>query len=84
MSDDRQSQATAEARARFSGGPPLADLNARHGFTQGVGWADANPQPRTITLAQSEAILEAGRAGGYEDHEAALRAAGIDVEDDDE
>ena len=47
----------------------------------GVEWADANPQPRTITLAQSEAILEAGRAGTYEDHEAALRAAGIEVDD---
>ena len=47
----------------------------------GVEWADANPQPRTITLAQSEAILEAGRAGRYEDHEAALRAAGIEVDD---
>ena len=41
----------------------------------------ANPQRRTITLAQSEAILEAGRAGRYEDHEAALRAAGIEVDD---
>ena len=47
----------------------------------GVEWADANPQPRTITLAQSEAILEAGRAGTYEDHEAALSAAGIEVDD---
>lgn len=42
----------------------------------------ANPQRRTITLAQSEAILEAGRSGRYEDHEAALRAAGIEVVDD--
>ena len=48
----------------------------------GVEWADAHPQPRTITLAQSEAILEAGRAGRYEDHEAALRAAGIEVRDE--
>lgn len=47
----------------------------------GFEWADANPQPRTITLAQSEAILEAGRTGRYEDHEAALRAAGIEVDD---
>ena len=42
----------------------------------------ANPQRRTITPAQSEAILEAGRAGRYEDHEAALRAAGIEVRDE--
>ena len=48
----------------------------------GVEWADANPRPCTITLAQSEAILEAGRTGTYEDHEAALRAAGIEVVDD--
>ena len=48
----------------------------------GVRWADDNPKPRTITLAQSEAILEAGRTGQYEDHEAALRAAGIEVTDD--
>ena len=47
----------------------------------GVRWADAHPQPHTITLSQSEAILEAGRAGRYEDHEAALRAAGIEVDD---
>ena len=40
----------------------------------------ANLQPCTITLAQSEAILEAGRTGRYEDHEAALRAAGIEVD----
>ena len=46
----------------------------------GVRWADAHPQPHTITLAQSEAILEAGRTGRYEDHEAALRAAGIEVD----
>ena len=38
--------------------------------------------PCTITLAQSEAILEAGRTGRYEDHEAALRAAGIEVDDE--
>ena len=48
----------------------------------GVRWADDNPQPCTITLAQSEAILEAGRTGRYEDHEAALRAAGIEVRDE--
>ena len=42
----------------------------------------ASPQPCTITLAQSEAILEAGRTGRYEDHEAALRAAGIEVRDE--
>ena len=50
-------------------------------FMDGVVWADANPRPCTITLAQSEAILEAGRTGRYEDHEAALRAAGIEVDD---
>ena len=43
---------------------------------------DGNPQPHLITLAQSEAILEAGRTGTYEDHEAALRAAGIEVDDE--
>ena len=54
----------------------------REAFCAGVEWADENPQPRTITLAQSEAILEAGRTGRYEDHEAALRAAGIEVDDE--
>jgi hypothetical protein len=51
------------------------------GFIEGAHWADANPR-RTITLAQSEAILDAGRVVRYEDHEAALRAAGIEVVDD--
>ena len=78
MSDDRLAQARAEAylhRKRF-------DRSSDYGlgFMDGVVWADANPRPCTITLAQSEAILEAGRAGTYEDHEAALRAAGIEVE----
>lgn len=58
------------------------DRNYRHLFMEGVDWADANPRPRTITLSQSEAILEAGRTGRYEDHEAALRAAGIEVGDE--
>ena len=58
-----------------------ADRDYRHLFMEGVDWADANPRPCTITLAQSEAILEAGRTGTYEDHEAALRAAGIEVDD---
>ena len=78
---DRQTQAIFAAIKAFNGGTNAADVNARHGFMAGVQWADDNPQPRTITLAQSEAILEAGRAGRYEDHEAALRAAGIEVDD---
>ena len=87
MSDTRLAQARAEAERRWpvaNGDDPI-DLEAHFVqavFAQGVEWADANPQPRTITLAQSEAILEAGRTGRYEDHEAALRAAGIEVVDD--
>ena len=57
---ERMDQARAEAylhRKRF-------DLSSDYGlgFMDGVEWADANPQPRTITLSQSEAILEAARA----------------------
>ena len=75
MSERRQ-QAWNEAQRRYPPG------NRQAGFVSGAAWADDNPQPRTITLAQSEAILGAGRAGRYEDHEAALRAAGIEVDDD--
>ena len=75
MSERRQA-AWDEAQRRY----PTSDRQA--GFASGAAWADANPQPRTITLAQSEAILEAGRTGTYEDHEAALRAAGIEVDDE--
>ena len=87
MSDDRLAQARAEAERRWpvaNGDDPI-DLEAHFAqavFAQGVEWADANPRPCTITLSQSEAILEAGRAGRYEDHEAALRAAGIEVRDE--
>ena len=83
---ERMDQARAEAERRWpvaNGDDPI-DLEAHFAqavFAQGVEWADANPRPRTITLSQSEAILEAGRTGRYEDHEAALRAAGIEVDD---
>ena len=73
MSERRQ-QAWDEAQRRY------ATRDRQAGFVSGVAWADDNPQPRTITLSQSEAILEAGRTGRYEDHEAALRAAGIEVD----
>ena len=79
---DRTEQARAEAEQRYPGGQRrFTQANLQAAFRQGVEWADANPKPRTITLAQSEAILEAGRTGRYEDHEAALRAAGIEVDD---
>ena len=77
MSERRQ-QAWDEAQRRY------ATRDRQAGFVSGAAWADDNPQPCTITLSQSEAILEAGRTGRYEDHEAALRAAGIEVVDDDE
>ena len=80
-----QARAEAERDAVEAGTPYLNKAAARawfgDGVERGVEWADANPQPRTITIAQSEAILEAGRTGRYEDHEAALRAAGIEVDD---
>ena len=94
MSDDRLAHVRAEAWRRYPEEWDPYNEEAvddwgysecqREAFVAGVDWADDNPQPITITLAQSEAILEAGRAGRYEDHEAALRAAGVDVEDDDE
>lgn len=79
---ERQAQIEDEAARRYPEhrGEFLTGMNF-HAFQRGAEWADANPQPRTITLAQSEAILEAGRAGRYEDHEAALSAAGIEVDD---
>ena len=84
MSDDRLAQARAEAERRYGRIgviPQDALFMFKTGaFVDGVEWADANPRPCTITLTQSEAILEAGRAGRYEDHEAALRAAGIEVD----
>ena len=90
MSDTRLDQARDEAGRRYPpwDGPDLtypAHQVGKHitsAFVSGAMWADANPQPHTITLSQSEAILEAGRAGRYEDHETALRAAGIEVVDD--
>ena len=86
MSERRQ-QARDEAERRWRKGDDRAPefshtVGCIKGFMHGVDWADDNPQPRTITLAQSEAILEAGRTGRYEDHEAALRAAGIEVDND--
>ena len=85
MSDTRRAQARDEAerwRKRPDGSSDFQHkVGCMKGFMQGVEWADAHPQPHTITLSQSEAILEAGRAGRYEDHEAALRAAGIEVDD---
>ena len=79
---ERMDQARAEAERRFLGlFTPRFESDLAGMFVQGVEWADDNPQPRTITLSQSEAILEAGRTGRYEDHEAALRAAGIEVDD---
>ena len=85
MSDDRLAHARAEAERRYGriGGIPQDALFMfkTGAFVDGVEWADANPRPCTITLAQSEAILGAGRSGRYEDHEAALRAAGIEVDD---
>ena len=86
--DDRLAQARDEALDILSGMAagqvhlPRTPFEAfKGGFVSGAAWADDNPQPRTITLAQSEEILEAGRTGRYEDHEAALRAAGIEVDD---
>ena len=85
MSDGRLAQARAEAERRYPHhGEDIGDAYGYGHFMDGWLAADAHPQPHTITLAQSEAILEAGRTGRYEDHEAALRAAGIEVEDDDE
>ena len=75
-------QARAEAGRRYPVGPVgMFEPALRAAFQRGAEWADASPQLRTITLAQSEVILEAGRTGRYEDHEAALRAAGIEVDD---
>jgi hypothetical protein len=73
----RMSQIDSVAGRRYGN----LDDSAVVGFIEGAHWADANPR-RTITLAQSEAILDAGRVVRYEDHEAALRAAGIEVVDD--
>ena len=78
---ERMDQARAEAReyARPQMLPvQTVSEHREEAFLDGWRAADANPKPRTITLTQSEAILEAGRAGTYEDHEAALSAAGID------
>ena len=83
--DDRLAQARAEAReyARPQMLPvQTVSEHREEAFLDGWRAADANPRPRTITLAQSEAILEAGRTGRYEDHEAALKAAGIEVDED--
>ena len=76
MSERAEAARDAFYQARWEQKKPLDPIRF------GVEWADDNPQPRTITLAQSEAILEAGRTGRYEDHETALRAAGIEVVDD--
>ena len=76
MSDRAEAARDAFYQARWEQKKPLDPI------LFGVEWADAHPQPHTITLTQSEAILEAGRAGRYEDHEAALRAAGIEVRDE--
>ena len=60
---DRTEQVRAEAEQRYPGGQRrFTQANLQAAFRQGVEWADANPQPRTITLSQSEAILEAARA----------------------
>ena len=75
MSERVEAARDAFYQARWEQKKPLDPLRF------GVEWADANPQPHTITLSQSEAILEAGRTGTYEDHEAALRAAGVEVRD---
>ena len=77
---DRQTQAIFAAIKAFNGGTNTADVNARHGFMAGVEWADANPQPRTITADQCNDIEDAVHEGVPLGH--MLRRLGIEVRDE--
>ena len=77
---DRQTQAIFAAIKAFNGGTNAADANARHGFMAGVQWADANPQPRTITADQCNDIEDAVHEGVPLGH--MLRRLGIEVRDE--
>lgn len=55
MSDDRQAQARAEAERSVAGAyTSEQEQELASAFMLGVGWADDNPQPHTITLAEFE------------------------------
>lgn len=73
----RTEQARAEAERRWPGQMAVAPvMKAR--FLDGVEWADANPQPRTITR---EAAMEVWLSGeDFGDFADALKAAGVEVE----
>ena len=97
MSDDRLTQARAEAeRAASAAGinhrSRLVSAAFRNGVEQGVRWADAHPQPRTITkdefetlcLTAADQIPPGARRAEVLAYTAtyALHAAGIEVTDD--
>lgn len=83
---DRTAQARAEAGRRYPSGADTAQTR-RGAFRAGVLWADANPQPTTITRAEFEDAYE---ARFFQDVSHArkvlafIRELGIEVEDDDE
>ena len=87
---DRQTQAIFAAIEAFNGGTNTADVNARHGFIAGAEWADANPQPRTITADEFEKavrVLWSSNDGGSMESWGAqaqelLSTLGVEVTDD--
>lgn len=77
-----QARAEAERQYRRIGGMPrdaLCDFK-RLSFVSGVEWADANPKPHAITRKQAIHVWLSGE--DFSDFADALRAAGIEVADD--
>ena len=78
---ERIDQARAEAERRYPVGPVgMFEPALRAAFQRGAEWADDNPQPRTITLAQCNDIEDAVHEGVPLGH--MLRRLGIEVVDD--
>ena len=57
MSDERLAQARAEIERMDSAGRIAIGDWSDTAFLLGVGWADANPAPRTITPDQREELM---------------------------
>lgn len=66
MSDDRLAQARAEAGRTMSRMPfGQARIGYEAGHEHGVEWADANPQPHTITRSALRAVLDLHQVARY-------------------
>lgn len=83
---DRLRQARAEAERRYPGGQRrFTEANLQAAFQQGAAWADANPQPTTITRTELSrlALLAASRSSETWSYSEALALElGIEVTDD--